>query len=269
MRLPGPIEHLLEVFSDMRQSTNFTFDGISSEDMGVHAIQTGNGLFKETFLPQRVIVETRIGGRDKPYHQRVELLPLSFNLNIFIEEWKQRDNLRQIARWLNQDYYKPFFFNDNPDRIAYAMVDGSSSLYHNGMREGYVTLNIKCNSPYTYSPLQTHELSTSESDSYQIFNEGDLSVKPVIWITKTKSDGGISIVNSTTDQIMALNNLKKDEEIFIDFENYQIESSLESLGVYRHDDHNDVWLELAMNENSLKLTGDFEAKIEYQAQYLY
>jgi len=43
----------------MYQSLNFTFNGVSSEDMGVVIINEDGGLYKDIFLPQRSIREKR------------------------------------------------------------------------------------------------------------------------------------------------------------------------------------------------------------------
>lgn len=138
----------------MKESTHFVYDGISSKDMGVFIGTTKTGLFEENFLPTRNIVERKIANRDKPYLQRVELDPLSFPLSFILEDWElsnDRDYVRKIARWLFQDYYKPLIFDSNPNRIFYALVEGSSSLFHNGLEDGYVEMNVRCDSPYAYS----------------------------------------------------------------------------------------------------------------------
>lgn len=136
----------------MRESIYFKFDEKHSKDFGVFIGSTDTGLFSETFLPTRSIIETKTIGREKPYLQRVENEPLSFSLSFVLEEWDDRDYLRKVARWLFQDSYKPLVFDSNPSRIFYAIVEGDSSLLHNGAKEGYVELKIRCDSPYTYSP---------------------------------------------------------------------------------------------------------------------
>ncbi|RKI97921.1 phage tail protein, partial [Butyricicoccus sp. 1XD8-22] len=80
----------------MLESTAFTFNYISSMDMGVFMIQDGNGLYNEPFLPQRSILETKVYGRKSPYFKGVDEEPLSFTLSFYIEGWKDRNNLRQI-----------------------------------------------------------------------------------------------------------------------------------------------------------------------------
>lgn len=56
-----------------------------------------------------------------------------------------------------QDYYKPFYTVDNPNRIFYCMLEGDSKLVHNGLKQGYITLTMRCDSPYSYTPKFTKE----------------------------------------------------------------------------------------------------------------
>ncbi|WP_341323359.1 phage tail domain-containing protein [Solibacillus sp. FSL H8-0523] len=255
----------------MREAVHFTFDNISSEDMGVHIISLGEGLFQESFLPRRSIVEQRVANQNKPYHTRVDIEPLAFTLRVFISEWRERNNLRQIARWLFQPYYKPLTFDTKPGFILYAMVEGDSTLTHNGAKDGYFDINIRCNSPFMYSPATTTDIvqsRTSTTNHYSIYNEGDFVIKPKVWITKKIANGSISIINDTTDQTTTLTNLQFNEEIFIDFENEEIISSLENVNVYRYANHNNVWLEFQLDSNSLRFIGDFDIYFEYEFVYL-
>lgn len=133
------------------------FDGISSKDMGVTIATTNTGLFEESFLPTRSIVERKVTHREKPYLQRVENEPLSFSLGFYIDEWDNYDSLRKIARWLFQSYYKPLILDSNPNRIFYVIVEGDSKLFHNGANEGYVELTLRADSPYSYTAEHTLE----------------------------------------------------------------------------------------------------------------
>ena len=141
----------------MKQSIHFMYDGISSKDMGVFIAWKDNGLFEDNFLPNRKIVEKKIANREKPYFQRVEHEPLSFSLSFAIENWEHRETLRKLARWFFQPYYKPLVFDSNPNRVFYAIFEGDSQLFHNGLNEGYIELNIRCDSPYSYTFEQTKE----------------------------------------------------------------------------------------------------------------
>ncbi|MEK4025522.1 phage tail protein [Sporosarcina sp. FSL W7-1283] len=141
----------------MQESSHFNFGGISSKEMGVRIATTSKGLFEETFLPTRNIIEKEVTHREKPYLQRVENEPLSFSLGFFIEEWDKPDSLRKIARWLFQSYYKPLIMDANPNRIFYVIFEGDSKLFHNGAKEGYVELNVRADSPYSYTAERNTE----------------------------------------------------------------------------------------------------------------
>ena len=255
----------------MREAVHFTFDNISSEDMGVHIISTSGGLFQESFLPRRNIIQQSVANQNKPYFTRVDIEPLAFTLQIFIAEWRERNNLRQIARWLFQPYYKPLTFDTSPEHVLYAMVEGDSSLFHNGAKDGYFEIKIRCNSPFAYSRPNISSViqsRTSTTNRYSIYNEGDFTIKPKAWITKKISNGSISIVNEANNQTVTLNNLQVNEEIFIDFEHEEIISSLENVNVYRYSNHNSQWLELLLDSNSIRFIGDFDIYFEYEFVYL-
>lgn len=252
----------------MREYSFFTYDGISSEDMGVRLVTTSSGLYKESFLPSRKLNEVSIKGNRKIYLQGVESEPLSFSLQIFIEEWQDRDNLRQIKRWFYADNFKPFYFNENPNRVCYAVVEGESSLIHNGAKDGYFEITLKCNSPYFYSNPMLHQITSTEAPSIiRIDNEGDVKSYPYLIIKKTDGDGNISIQNKSTDSHFILQDIQDEEVVYIDCENEEIVSSLEYVNIYRYDNHNDEWLSFTIGENELELTGDFELKLEHENVY--
>ena len=141
----------------MKQSINFMYDGIASQDMGVFIAWNDDGLFEENFLPERKIIERKIANREKPYFQRVEHEPLAFSLSFAIADWEDKETLRKLARWFFQPHYKPLVFDSNPNRVFYAMFEGDSKVFFNGLNEGYIELEIRCDSPYSYSFEQTKE----------------------------------------------------------------------------------------------------------------
>lgn len=164
----------------MLESKYFIFNDIHSKDFGVSIVSLDQGLLQDPFLPTRIINERKVSGRDKPYFQGVKNQSLSFNLIIYIKDYKDTSKLRRIARWLHQDYYKPLIFESNPNRIFYAMIEGESNLFHNGMDEGVITLNVRCDSPYSYTPeyvmnnieFRDDNKETSIINQYNDFEEG-------------------------------------------------------------------------------------------------
>lgn len=135
----------------MLEGIHFYYDGVHSIDMGLLNCTVDGGMFEETFLPSRSIVETKVVGRDKPYFQSIDLEPLQFDLTFAFENGYDERRIREVARWLFQPYYKPFYTVENPNRVFYCMVEGDSNLIHNGTKQGYITLTMRCDSAYSYT----------------------------------------------------------------------------------------------------------------------
>ena len=147
----------------MKQAIQFMFDDVSSESMGVFIAWNSSGLFEELFLPERSIIEKKIPNRAKPYFFGVDVEPLSFPVSIVIQEFTE-EKRRRVARWLFQDYYKPLVFDSDPNRYFKAILEGSSEFVHNG-QEGYIEINIRCDSPYGYSFEKTREKIPMRNDN--------------------------------------------------------------------------------------------------------
>ncbi|WP_090739508.1 phage tail domain-containing protein [Paenibacillus sp. Mc5Re-14] len=135
----------------MLEGIHFYYDGVHSIDMGLLNCTVDGGMFEETFLPSRSIVETKVAGRDKPYFQSIDLEPLQFDLTFAFENGYDERKIREVARWLFQPYYKPFYTVDNPNRVFYCLVEGDSNLIHNGAKQGYITLTMRCDGAYSYT----------------------------------------------------------------------------------------------------------------------
>ena len=115
---------------------------------------------EEVFFPSREIVEEKIKGNDRPYFMHTETEPLKFSVSFAFEETWNTTKIREVARWLTQhNYYQPLYFTNDlglgAERIFYAMVVDDSTLVHNCLKQGYINLTFRCDSPYAYSPLTT------------------------------------------------------------------------------------------------------------------
>lgn len=144
----------------IRDALYFSYAGQKSVDYGIINVNLSSGMLEENFVPSRSIVEEKIKGRDQPYFMRTEVEPLQFSVSFAFEESWDSDKIREVARWLTQhDYYQELTFTTeegvNPERIFYALVVDEATLIHNGLRQGYITLTFRCDSPYAYSPVMT------------------------------------------------------------------------------------------------------------------
>ena len=254
----------------MLESMNFTYDGISCTDMGVVMAIDGGGMMNESLMARRKVITQSIPYRDKPIFKRVELEPLSFPICVYLKEWKDRNNLRAIARWLNQKEPKPLIFESNTDVIYYAIFDGEIPLNHNGLQDGSFKMQLVCDSPYGYSELRSIDVSVNGTNSILLFNDGDEIIQPQLRIRKI-GDGDISIKNEANGQELILTDLYDNEVITINGENKEIISSLESSNRFILNQHNDVWLDFEPNydtDTEFTFTGNFECEFYYEYKYL-
>lgn len=182
----------------MLEGVHFSYDGIKSVDMGLLNVRISGGMFEETFLPTRNILEHKTNGSSKPYFQDVTYEPLEFKLSFAFEYYYDEAKIREVARWLNQKYYKEFYTVDNPNRIFYCMVEGDSSLVHNGLKQGYIELNFRCDSPYAYQPVVTK--SNMKFDDTEIAKSyvDNTFINGERTNIKYNSDGSLSINTKTT-----------------------------------------------------------------------
>jgi phage-related protein len=255
----------------IRELVYFTYDGINSQDLGISNISLSDGLYEESLIPDRNIREVKVSKREKPYFQGMEADPLQFDLRFMFDDTWDDAKIKQVAKWLHQDYYKPLCFNDNPNRIFYCIAVGSTSLTHNGLKQGYVKLTMRCNSPYSYSPKITSTVysftNNSLGSTVTISNNGDLTIYPEIWITK-RSSGDVIIKSDkmASDWEFKFTGLGDGEQLYIDNEGQYIDTGLAN--VYRYSSFNDNYLKLLTGDNTLTVFGDCDVQFRYEYKLL-
>lgn len=255
----------------IRESVSFVYDGVTSESMGIYSVSLNGGLYEEPFLAERSIDEVEVGRRNKPYFKGVKKSPYTFTLSFYFKDTWDDTKIRNVARWLDQSYYKPLYFVDNPNRIFYCMPVGDISLIHNGLKQGYLNLTMRCDSPYSYTPMFTTPKYTltynTNGTSISLNNDGDTDIYPEIWIKKLTGNGDVKIVNMNYGgEDFILTGIIKDETVYIDNENKHIESY--TVGVYRYNNFNGNYLKLLRGSNPITVYGDCEIQFRYQTRIL-
>lgn len=270
----------------IRESLYFSFANRKSTDYNIVNVSVSDGgLFEEQVISNKSINEISVRGNDTPYFINVKNEPKTIQLSFaFLDTWNE-DLIEEVLQWLNVGFYEPLSFGGDLDRVYYAMPVDGINLIHNGLKQGYLTLNMRCNSPYSYSheqitpwiecknvnggtfisPYQWIEAGVPDGTIIEFYNLGHYNLYPEIWIKKNK-DGDVTINNLTNkNKEFKFTNLKDQEEIYIDCENEIIETSLEN--VYRYDDFNDNYLELVYGKNLLKVAGNVNLKFRYRYVY--
>lgn len=246
-------------------SQSFMYNGINSELMGVAIARTENGMIEMPFGHRREIVEEKLDKKETPYFYGFsnECLMLSITLcKLDGSSWTYEDR-RKIVEWFYQEEYKPFISLDNPEVIYYCTAVGEPKRYDNGFEEGYVTLNLKCNSPYAYSPMyiNTYDYKISKTNILEIDNTTNVKkyYYPEIEIEMVNGTE-ISIINLTNKgEEFKFTNLKKGEIIYINNDMQEIESSLKD--TWRLSNFNKNWLKLVKGVNRLKINGNVKVAI--------
>ncbi|MED3792318.1 phage tail family protein [Niallia alba] len=251
----------------IRNSLYFEFDGISSYDYGILNVNINSGLMEEQFMANQTIVEYKVPYNDTPYYVRTDKEPLSFSVSFYFEDNWDRNKLMKVARWLNVSYYAPLKFSDEPDRVYYAKPVNDINIIHNGLEQGYLTLTMRCDSPYVYSPELTsgiYEIPYHNSNIIEIENYGYEDVLPSIYIKKI-GNGNLIIKNRNyMDISMEFTSLIDGEIVNIDCQKEIIESSMTT----RYDNFNNQYIQFSYGINEIEIIGNCEIAFTYQYKYL-
>ena len=232
---------------------------------------------EEFFMHSRELITTQIKGRDELYLQYKKNNTFNFSVTFAFENTFTNNDLRVLKRLLNSEYFIPLqFINESDDQtslnyIYYIMLSDESTLTHNCLNQGYVSLNFISNSPYCFSEYMKSQLyDLSVNDTYtniQFDNLGDVDCKPEIYIEKV-GNGNLSIVNMSNSGIeFKFTGLLDGEQLEVSSEYEIINTSL--VATYRYDSHNGNFLVmLPYSVNYLRVTGTAKFYFKYQYKYL-
>ncbi len=254
----------------IKESVYFKYDGINSNDEGIWNIKSDSGLYDEALLSSKRVVEDKIEGRHKPYKKYVERDPLEIPVSFYFSESWNDDQIRRVARWLNQEEYKPLIFESQPNKIYYAMVTDSVDIIHNGLKQGYLTLTFKCDTYHAFSSMhqEIHDLSsnTTSGTTIEFNNQGDIPLSPTVIIQKV-GVGDVSIVNNSNGgKEFKISNLVDTEEVTIDNEYREITTN--QVNTQRYTNFNMNWMELLVGVNRLQVYGDCKIAFQYELKLL-
>lgn len=260
----------------MKENLVFFYNGVSSNEMGLYNVSTKSGLYEESFLAERDIVEEKVRGNDKPYFMGIEREPISFTLAFAFMHPYDNQKIREVARWLDQDYYKELYFEDKPNIRWLCMPSSDPKILHNGLGQGYVELEFRCNSPYAHSEEYITEWydfsvsnpSTGSGMNHTMNNLGDISIYPEMWIKKVGA-GDVIVENNANGIKTIFTGLTDGELIYVDNERQDIESDLtQYTGEYRYDSFNDNYLEFEYGRNILNIKGECQIKFRFRYRFL-
>lgn len=246
-------------------SIYFHYNGKHSEDIGVYLVNLDSGLKTTRFLAERTIISEQIPDNPIPYVYGVQDSPLNFTLTLSCLDNKWTfEKRREVARWLDTKQFEEFYSEDNPSKRYYFMYEGGIDLTYGGELTGYIQVQMRNISPYTYSPVYTKIIDCSLQDitEFTFTNDGDDLLYPELEIYKVGA-GDLSIINFTNGgKEFKFTGLADKETVYVDNLNHHIESDLGN--ILRYDNFNHNYLELPTGVNTLKVIGKCRVKIKYQ-----
>ncbi|MWV44978.1 hypothetical protein GRF59_15250 [Paenibacillus sp. HJL G12] len=250
------------------ESLYFVYDGVRSDEMGLLNVNMQSGMLEEIFLPEQSITEVTIRGRDTPYFIETKRSPFTLSLSFAFEDTFDEDKIRSIVNWLsNQPYYKPLYFSDNLNKWYYTIYTGEAKLLHNALKQGYITIEMRNISPYTYSPIYQsgvfdYSNNVPEGSEFVLNNTGTLNCKPLIRIEKVGL-GEIKIVNySNRGETFSIINLVEREIVDIDCEQEDITSDIPL--TYHFDNATGNYPSFVPGMNFLRVYGNCKIQWTYQ-----
>jgi len=173
-------------------------------------------------------------------------------------------------------------FSQDLDKIYFCVLVSDPKLLHNGLMQGYCTLEFRCDSPYAYSPVYTfqHDLSVNPVNGtvVTINNLGTVNCLPQISFLKVGDGSGqsnVSVTNLSNSSIVSEFTVSQDSTItggIVDDETVTVDSERQSIvsdisGIYRYDVFNSNYLYLVPGNNRLLIKGN--AVFTIQTEYRY
>jgi phage-related protein len=248
-------------------STDFYFNNKESVDLEVYLVKMSTGFFTSPFLADKEIIEEEVIGVDKPYFFGTHRKPLILNLTLStLDNLWTIEKRREVARWLDTNTYELFYSYDDKNKLYYCQYIGGIDLNDTGSMQGYIEVQMRCDSPYAYSPFYEtviYDYGSGNTGIYEFYNYSDETIKPEIEIS-IYQDGDILIQNmsNANSGSFEFTGLLENEIIYINNELEVIETSLND--TYRYSNFNDNYLSLVRGISRLKVTGNCRIIFKYQ-----
>lgn len=255
----------------IKEKIKFNYDGRWSTEFGVMHVTTNSSMYEDILVAEREVTETFRKGKAESVLQSVEYAPIEFEMEIAFQDNFTDQGVRDVINWLFKESYSPLYFEGAENRIFYCLPSSNSSITHNGLKNGYVTISMKCNSGFTYSPITTSALidnTAGGKKTFQITHDGYGFLYPEISLVKKTSAGFVEIRNVTSSEpLLRVSNLAVGENIYINSEKEQIETDI--VGTYRYDDLIGKHLRLKSGLNTIEINGACTVQLRYSIKYLY
>jgi phage-related protein len=256
------------------QTTQFTFDDIRSEDMGVLFCRYKDSSASDLTVSGRELVNEYIqtGKKIHNYLYDIKRNPHKFKVELYHDAYTD-DKHREIVRWFfDQTDYKPFIPTDT-NRTYYIIAVGEPIFETNGS-QGIISFDVETKDAYSYSDWYKEDYNIIANTNITIENLGDEEIYPIISIIPKTTGQTVTITNTTNGGYKLKlttdsngNQLQAFEYIDIDTETHEV--ATDQLGLYRYANMTlDDGFSLVRGTNTLQIDYPCMLTISYQFKYL-
>jgi predicted phage tail component-like protein len=138
-----------------------------------------------------------VPGKAGAYLEGTDIQPRILDIPILINTKSLKDLQtvkEDLAAWLVTDEPKELIFDDEPDRVYYAIVDGTLAI-DEIVRVGVGIINFICPDPYKYGPVEKLTPVLTDSDTpIVLHNSGTVDTPPKFDVTLKASTSHLDII---------------------------------------------------------------------------
>ena len=251
------------------KGNTISFNGINSSRYGLYLCSVGGGGEERDFGVTRSIEAEN--GTIKAITEdtkTIEIQLVKLSSTTYDPIPISEEDLEEISHWLfSPEEYKPLMV-DHQARVYYGVFVGGS-IWQNGAKHGYLTLQFQLDSNHAYGVLQnndyrvngTREVKVTSKHNIGKYNEIDIEIE------LANGQNSITIENLTTGQRLEIRNLPSDvHHILIQNERLKHIKDVDNPSRNMRPYFNKVFIHLTYGVNNIRITGVGKVRFISQAK---
>lgn len=153
--------------------TDVIINNVKSSDIGisgVYVVRMGDSEISTPWIGGKNISEIKIPYKDTPLFFKTDKEPLELSLKFSIlEKEYESEILFELGKLFGSDEYVSLQTVDDLSKIYYVIPTSQVNLITYGSYTGYYELNLRCNAPHAWSPIEISTYDFSDLTSPQTF----------------------------------------------------------------------------------------------------
>lgn len=161
------------------------------------------------------------------------------------------DDLRELSRILFKNEYKPLILGG----LIYYCIFIKGEMWRAGSGEGVISLNLRLNAPYAYSPIMHNPIRVVNSKTIEVYNKSTVceDIYPDIEFLLGGESTSITITNLITGQVVNFSGLDKEEWVYVYNDGLKqiVSKKTPTKNIFKL--FNKEWLRLVYGKNVIKV----------------